>query len=70
MYQRILARNGKRGGCWDVMAWNSEGVTFVECKQKDEDHISAKQIKWLESALNVGIPLERFAICEWELTAS
>jgi hypothetical protein len=77
-YKRIVKRNGGRGGCWDVMAWNNEGVAFVECKLKDcklndrkyDDHISQNQIKWLESALNEGIPLERFAICEWTIAAS
>ena len=76
-YGRIVARNGGCSGCWDVIGWNNEGVMFVECKWKGrqgrgqqgkgKDRMKPNAIKWLQSALNAGTPLERFAICEWEL---
>jgi hypothetical protein len=67
LYETIATQNGKPSGCWDVLAWNNEGVTFVECKRKKRDRITENEANWLESALKVGIPLEKFIVCEWEL---
>lgn len=67
VYERIAAVNGKRAGCWDVMAWNSDGVSFVECKCRGKDRMTANEWRWLDSALKIGLRLENFAICEWEL---
>jgi hypothetical protein len=66
VYSRIAEANGKKAGCWDVIAWNSENVSFVECKRKGKDRMTANEWKWLDSALKVGIALKNFAICEWE----
>ena len=67
VYERIVAVNGKPGGCWDVLAWNPKAVMLVECKRKGEDDIKSRQIKWLESALEAGFSVHNFAICEWTL---
>ncbi len=66
VYATIATQNGKPSGCWDVLAWNNEGVTFVECKRKKRDCMTANEADWLESALKAGIPFEKFIICEWE----
>lgn len=68
LYDRIALINGRRGGCWDVLAWNTDGIFFVECKRKSKDRMRTNGVKWLESGLKAGIPVERFAICEWELS--
>lgn len=67
VYERIATINSGRRGCWDVVAWNAEGVTFVECKRKGKDRMTSNQVEWLESALRAGLRLENFAICEWEI---
>lgn len=67
VYDRIATINGKRAGCWDIMVWNSGGVSFVECKRKGKDRMTPNEWKWLESAMRSGIPLENFSICEWDL---
>ena len=67
VYDRIAAINGGRGGCWDVLAWNGEGVTFVECKRKGKDRMTGSQKKWLESSFKARLRLDNFAICEWEI---
>ncbi|PYX50808.1 MAG: hypothetical protein DMG76_33730 [Acidobacteria bacterium] len=68
IYESVKKANGGiRGGCWDVLAWKRNRVTFLECKWKDNDNISPKQRAWLESALKAKIRLEQFAICEWEI---
>jgi hypothetical protein len=30
LYETVATQNDKASGCWDVLAWNNEGVTFVE----------------------------------------
>jgi len=66
VYDRIATANGSKwGGCWDVIAWDGKSVAFVECKRKGKDRILPSQVKWLESALKVGLRLENFMICEW-----
>lgn len=67
VYDHIATINRGRRGCWDVLAWNAEGVTFVECKRKGKDRVTSSQVQWLESALGAGLHLENFAICEWEI---
>lgn len=67
VYQRIVAINGKQAGCWDVMAWGKHGISFVECKHKGKDRMTPNEWKWLDSAIKAGLPLDKFAICEWEL---
>jgi hypothetical protein len=68
VYGSIVAANGGHGGCWDVIAWNSEGTSFIELKWRT-DIIRSTQKKWLESGLHVGLRLKNFAICEWEFVA-
>jgi hypothetical protein len=67
VYERIATINGGRRGCWDILAWNREGVSFVERKRKGKDRMTLNQLKWLESALKAGLRLNNFAICEWEI---
>jgi hypothetical protein len=67
VYERIATINGGRRGCWDVLAWNGDGVTFVECKRKRKDRMTSNEVKWLESALKAGLRLENFSICEWKI---
>jgi len=63
---RIKAMHGKRGVCWDLVAWNNRGVAFVECKWKGRDSMKPNEWGWLHAALKVGLPLNNFAIGEWE----
>ena len=67
IYERISSINGKRAGCWDVIAWNERDVCFVECKRKGKDRMTLNEWKWLESAIKAGLTIEDFSICEWEL---
>ena len=54
VYDRIAAKNGRRAGCWDVIAWKGKRVAFVECKRKGRDRMTANEWQWLESALRSG----------------
>lgn len=67
IYGRISAFNGTRAGCWDVMAWKKGELSFIECKRKGRDRMTASEWKWLESAIEAGLRIQDFSICEWEL---
>jgi deoxyribodipyrimidine photo-lyase len=67
----VRANSGKRGGCWDVLAWKQrEQVLFVESKQKApryKDSIQDSQKEWLEAAMSVGVAPSCFVVCEWDI---
>jgi hypothetical protein len=69
-FDAILTLNGKRGGCWDVLAWKNNQIVFVESKRKRKDRIHPNQRRWLAAALKAGIDADCFSICEWDLRAN
>lgn len=66
--QIFKTNNGRRGGCWDVLAWRGSELLFVECKRRGKDQMTDSQGRWLAAALKVGLSAENFAICEWDLS--
>jgi hypothetical protein len=54
-----------RGGCWDIFAWRDSGILFAESKQRSNDSIRSAQARWLEHALENGVPLSSFLIIEY-----
>jgi hypothetical protein len=54
-----------RSGAWDILAWNGDQVLFIESKQYGSDKLTANQLRWLEAAIEQGVPLEAFAIFEY-----
>jgi len=64
-YNRIKAINGRRGGCWDIMAIKGTELIFAELKLIAKDRIRDNQVKWLESALTAGYKPKQFLIVEW-----
>jgi hypothetical protein len=68
LLDRVISFNdGQRKGCWDVLAWKGENYLFVEVKRKGKDRISPEQIRWLEAALQAGMDISCFRICEWDI---
>jgi len=59
-------------GCWDVFAWRSTDVAFLECKRtapKYTDVVSKEQEEWLRSALFLGderVSLNSFCFVQWD----
>jgi hypothetical protein len=49
------------------MCWRGDVPLFVESKWKDHDQINENQRRWLQAALEVGIPIRSFLIVEWTL---
>jgi hypothetical protein len=66
---RIRNEAGIDGGCFDVFCWRDRANKFVESKRKGHDHYNRNQRAWLEAALRVNIPVDRFLIVEWTLDA-
>ncbi len=63
----IRGKNRSMSGCWDVFAWKEGKVLFAESKRDGKDHIRTSQIKWLESALAIGLSSANFLLVEWSL---
>jgi hypothetical protein len=64
----IKKKTGRRGGCWDVIAWKKREVKFVESKRSKKDELRPNQFLWLEASLDIGIPVESFLLAEWNLS--
>src|ERR1700689_5343412 len=60
---RIRAKAGGTGGCFDVFCWRDEELSFAESKWRDK--ILKTQTRWLEAALDIGIPTKSFLIVQW-----
>ena len=66
--EALLKRIWKRGksyACFDVFGWRSEHVVFLEGKQKSKDRISKHQPKFIEAAMQCGVPAEGLILVEW-----
>jgi hypothetical protein len=63
LFNRIAAVAG--AGAWDILAWKGDDVLFIESKQYGSDKLTPNQRRWLEVALDQGIPLDAFAIYEY-----
>ena len=66
----IRAISEVRGGCFDVFCWRPGKIMFAEAKWKAHDRIRHSQRRWLEAALDFGIPVASFLIVEWEIQES
>jgi hypothetical protein len=52
-------------GAWDVLAWKGARILFIESKKYGSDSLTLNQRRWLETALDQGVPIESFAIYEY-----
>jgi hypothetical protein len=60
-FKSVMNRNGRAGGCWDLVAWRSDGgVGFLEVKLKDS--ALSSQRRWLESARAEGFSADDFLL--------
>jgi hypothetical protein len=59
--------DGRRGGCFDVFAWNGGDYLFVEAKRRRKEKIRKSQREWLQAALNTKCKPESFLIFEWDV---
>jgi hypothetical protein len=52
-------------GAWDILAWKGDRILYIESKQYGSDNLTLNQRRWLETALDQGVPIEAFAIYEY-----
>ena len=69
LLELIYSTSGTRSGCFDIFCWNNCEILFAEAKRKGHDRIRSTQIKWLNAALKIGIPIESLLVVEWEIKA-
>jgi hypothetical protein len=62
-----ISRQAGFAGAWDIFAWRGRDVLFIESKQLGHDRITAYQARWLDIALQMGMPLTSFAIVEYQV---
>jgi hypothetical protein len=65
---RIRAKAGGSGGCFDVFCGRGEDLLFAESKWHDK--ILGTQTRRLEAALDAGVPIEPFLIVQWRFEES
>jgi hypothetical protein len=67
LLEQVYRKLGNRKGCWDVYCWKGRETVFAESKRRTRDRIRETQLRWLEAALDVGVPLESFLLVEWSM---
>jgi hypothetical protein len=67
---RLNSIRAKAPGCFDVFCWRDGLTLFVESKWEAHDAIRETQRRWLEAALDLGIPVKSFLIVEWSFDRS
>ena len=60
-----VARQIGGSGAWDILAWKGKRILFIESKQYGSDKLTANQLRWLDAALQLGVPLTSFAVYEY-----
>ena len=64
----IYDKAGTKTGCWDVFCWREGGeILFAESKSQSRDRIRDRQRRWLEAAIQCGLPISSFLMVEWRL---
>lgn len=58
-------KTAKTNACFDVFVWKGADVLFCEAKYKGKDKFTKGQIKFIEGALRLGVPIDSFLIVEW-----
>jgi len=53
-------------GAWEIVAWRSRRVLFLQSRPVGNDRVGAYHARWLDVALTMGLPLEAFAIVEYQ----
>jgi hypothetical protein len=64
IYDRIVARHGKRGGFFDVFAWRGRKLLFAEYKGEG-DKLKPNQVSWIGAAVASGISPSSFLLVEY-----
>jgi len=67
LLEQISTVAGARGGCFDVFTWRAEEIIFAESKRAGRDRFRSSQLRWLDAALQLGLPATSILVVEWSL---
>jgi hypothetical protein len=69
LYRDIIAEHGKRGGFFDVFAWQDSDFLFIEYKGEG-DTPNANESSWIAAALRYGIKSAQLLFAEYASAAA
>ena len=69
LLQKIKDAHDGSSGFWDVFAWKDSFRIFSEAKRSGADKLQDTQLRWLESAIGVGLDTDSFLVVEWQFAA-
>lgn len=65
VFDHVVQRAGGLEGCWDLVAWRGDKLTFVRARPWGEIQLDENECRWLEAALSEGLSRSSFLIVEW-----
>ena len=63
---RAIWKIARTTACFDIFAWNDTELIFCEAKQERKDRLTGAQHKFIEGALQCGVPSDSLLIAEWK----
>jgi len=64
----LLARIRETAGtksCFDVFVWKADAILFCEAKNAGKDRLRKPQLRFIQAALDCGVPSSALLIVEW-----
>jgi hypothetical protein len=65
VFERVVQRAGGLEGCWDLVAWRGDKLTFVRARPWEGVHLDENERRWLEAALSEGLSRSSFLVVGW-----
>jgi len=62
---RTIWKTAGTSACFDIFAWKDADILFCEAKQERKDRLTEAQHKFIEGALQCGVPSDSLLIAEW-----
>jgi hypothetical protein len=62
---RTIWKTAGTTACFDVFAWKNDDILFCEAKREGKDRLTEAQHKFIEGALQCGVPPDSLLIAEW-----
>jgi hypothetical protein len=67
LLRNIYDKAGSDLGCLDVFCWKEGKYLFAESKRQGHDKIRNTQRRWVEAAIECGLPFTSFLLVEWSV---
>lgn len=60
-----IQKAGPSHACFDVLVWKGDEILFCEAKRIKKDKLNEPQARFIQGALEFGLPPERLVVIEW-----